>query len=93
MAFKMKGYSPFTKETRLEGERNINENSNRVGDENWKENQSIMDDLKSLQADLKEAKTEEEKKDIQLDIDRTREIIDKGYDNSSQLNPNNPDKD
>tara|TARA_B100000287_G_scaffold110202_1_gene102549 strand:- start:924 stop:1454 length:531 start_codon:yes stop_codon:yes gene_type:complete len=62
-------------------------------DKNWKENQSIMDDLKSLKEDLRDAKTPEEKRKIQMDIEQTQKIIDKGYEESSQLNPNNPDRD
>ena len=62
-------------------------------DKNWKENQSIMDDLKSLKDDLRDAKSEEEKRKIQMDIDQTQKIIDEGYEESSQLNPNNPDRD
>ena len=41
MAFKMKGFSPFTK------------NGDDEYQKNWKINQSLEEDLKSFQADLK----------------------------------------
>ena len=41
MAFKMKGFSPFTK------------NGDDEYQKNWKKNQGLKEDLKSFQADLK----------------------------------------
>ena len=83
--FTMKGFSPFNMGTPYKKDDPV--------DKNWKEDQGLMADLKSFQKDLKEAKTPEEKRKIQMDIDQTRKTIDQGNNRSSQLNPNNPDRD
>ena len=60
MAFKMRGYSAFTKTDE---------------DKNWKSPQSLEEDLESFRKDLKEAKTPEEKRNIGKDIHSVKNQI------------------
>ena len=100
MAFKLKNWNAFDKNmddsSRFDGRAKssaFQKTTDPPVDKNWKENQSIMDDLQSLKNDLKDAKSEEEKRKIQMDIKQTQEIIDKDYDKSSQLHPKSTDVD
>jgi len=87
MAFKMNGFSAFTKKT------DPPKSSNKPVDANWKADQGLLDDLKSLQQDLKEATTTEQKNKIKKDINSVRNQIEEGFDKDNQLNPKSVSKD
>ena len=87
MAFKMKGWSPFKNYKKgYYGEgSSFNKmadprkgKSSRPVDRNWKKDQSLVDDLKSLKKDLAEATSAEEKRKIKMDIKRVENALNKG---------------
>ena len=90
--FKLSGFTPYTK-----AYAKIDDTPyKKAYDETpmkKKKSVSLMEKLRMLENKLRVAKSAEEKSKIQKRIKKLRNEIEKGFNETSQLNPNNPDKD